>query len=291
MIKGGYILQPRKIDESIISNSPPHVREIWLYLLRKANHKEKKISGKTIKRGQLFTSYSEIREALKWRIGYRTEKYTKTNCEVAMRVLTKEHMVNTAKSTRGMLITICNYDYYQNPNNYEVDNEIDNKSTTDRQQVDTINKNDKNDKNKNNILSQVEKSTCDPILLPYFEIALSFWNLFKKNMEALNLKTTILNNAKFNEWVNPIRLLIEQDGKTKEEIREVYKFIRDDDFWGGQIRSTAKLRKKDKNGEKYFDKMLYQSRHEKNRKNNKSVIGKNEETARLLAEEIRATQP
>ena len=53
-IKGGYILQPRVIDESEVSKFPPHVREIWLYLLRKANFIDLQTNGKIIKRGQLL---------------------------------------------------------------------------------------------------------------------------------------------------------------------------------------------------------------------------------------------
>jgi hypothetical protein len=32
-------------------------------------------------------------------------------------------MVETAKATHGMVITVCNYDYYQNPENYEGNDE------------------------------------------------------------------------------------------------------------------------------------------------------------------------
>ena len=147
MIKGGYILQPRKIDNSTIAEQPPHVREIWLYLLRNANHKDHN-SG--IKRGQILTSYKTIREALKWRVGYRVERYKKHHCEIAMKALTRLQMIATTKTTRGMVITICNYDYYQNPKNYENDNENDNETTSKRQSNDTIYKNVKNEKNEKN---------------------------------------------------------------------------------------------------------------------------------------------
>lgn len=150
-IREGYILQPRSIDESEVSNFPPHVREIWLYLLRKANHADAISSGKTIKRGQLFTSYSEILEALSWKVGYRKERYKRHHCETAMKLLMKATMITTTKTTRGFIITICKYDYYQNPKNYETDSETDSESDNETAtRYDTINKNEKND---NNILS------------------------------------------------------------------------------------------------------------------------------------------
>ena len=151
MIKGGYILQPRKIDESDIQECPPHVREIWLYLLRKANHKD--TPNKKLQKGQLLTSYKKIINDLSWKVGYRTESYKKHHCETAMKVLTRLNMITTTKTTRGIIVTICNYEYYQNPKNYENHNGNDNKTTTKPQSTDTIDKNGKNEKNEKKKLS------------------------------------------------------------------------------------------------------------------------------------------
>ena len=167
-IKGGYILQPRAIDQSSIAKSPPHVREIWMYILRRANHAD--CPEQRLRRGQLRTSYREILADLSWTVGYRKESYKKTQCEIAMRVLTREGMITTAKSTRGMVITVCKYDYYQNPDHYvvdnevdnEIDNEIDNESTGNTRRI----KNDNND-NKNTdtkvSLSNAKHSTQEKI--------------------------------------------------------------------------------------------------------------------------------
>ena len=150
----------------------------------------------------------------------------------------------------------------------------------------------KTKQNKIKLLREVDKSTLVTPLNGYYEIAFFFWEMFRGNLEDLKISTATIDKAKFNDWVDPIQMLIETDGKTIEEIREVYKFIKEDDFWSMQIRSTAKLRKKDKNGEKYFDILLYQARNGKARKGktgNRNSI-KNEETIRQLAAEIAATQ-
>ena len=146
-IEGGYYIKARKIQESEIAHAPPHVREIWDWLIKEANHKD---NGK-FKRGQTMRSYNDIRNGLKWHVGFRTERYSKNHCETAMRWLTKRGMIHTAKTTRGMIITIVNYDIYQNPMNYGKYNETYNKHTTNIQSVDTINNNDKNEKNDKNI--------------------------------------------------------------------------------------------------------------------------------------------
>jgi hypothetical protein len=118
-IQGGYILKARSIQNSAISHAPPHVREIWDYLLRKANHRGAKRNSLVVERGQCFTSYEEIIEDLSWSVGWRKERYTKHQCEISMKWLRKATMITTRKTTRGMIISVVNYDYYQNPKNYE----------------------------------------------------------------------------------------------------------------------------------------------------------------------------
>ena len=135
-------MKARCIQESDIAHAPPHVREIWDWLLKECNHSPRKVSGKTIKRGQCVRTYKDIVDGLKWKVGYRTCRYSKWDCERAMKYLRKHDMIATTKTTRGMIITILNYDYYQNPKNYESHNEATMKASMKPQRCDTINKND-----------------------------------------------------------------------------------------------------------------------------------------------------
>lgn len=147
-IKGGYYLKARCIQDSEIAHAPPHVREIWDWLLKEANHKTVKKHGQTYNRGEVLCTYNDIRDALHWMVGWRKMTYSKWDCEKAMKVLKKATMIATRKTTRGLLITICNYEYYQNPKNYESQNyTADTKATRKPQSTDTINKNEKNEKN------------------------------------------------------------------------------------------------------------------------------------------------
>lgn len=66
-------------------------------------------------------------------------------------------MLTTQKTTRGIIITICNYDFYQNLKNYKNDTENESGTTQERHRNDTINKNDKNVKNENKIYIVWEK--------------------------------------------------------------------------------------------------------------------------------------
>jgi hypothetical protein len=125
-IEGGYYIKARSIADSDIMRSPPYVREVWDWLLMNANHKD----NKSIKRGQIFTTLDDICEGLCWFVGYRKVSYTKDHMKKAMRALKKASMITTNKSTRGFLITVCNYEIYQNPKNYESTSESTNESTT-----------------------------------------------------------------------------------------------------------------------------------------------------------------
>lgn len=114
-IDGGCILLARRIQEGWISGAPPHVREIWLWILLNSNWKD----HGDIKRGEVLTTYNQILDDLSWYVGFRKERYSKWNCETAMKLLMKHDMITTRRTTRGMIITVCNYDHYQDMDNYE----------------------------------------------------------------------------------------------------------------------------------------------------------------------------
>ena len=115
MIKGGYYLKARRIQESEIAHAPPHTREIWDWLIKEANHK----TNGAIRRGQCLRSIQDIRDGLSWKVGYRTERYSKSQCENSMKYLRRGGMIATAKAARGMVVTVLKYNVYQNPANYE----------------------------------------------------------------------------------------------------------------------------------------------------------------------------
>jgi len=149
-IPKGYVLKARAITNSEISKASPYVREIFDWLILNARHKDGKVSGTILKRGELLTNYNEITQALAWYQGFHKLTYSKDQCDKAMRWLRKRQMIESRKTTRGVIITISNYDYYQNPANYESGNDSGNGAAMERQGADTINKNGKNAEKENN---------------------------------------------------------------------------------------------------------------------------------------------
>lgn len=160
-IPGGYIVIARKIVESEIWNKPPLYLKVWVWLLRQAQHSK----YKNLERGQLFTSIKEIQDAVSWHVGFRKERPTKDQIFQILDWLRKPDeggnesntgatMITTMKATHGMLVTIENYDYYQDSKNYD-SNDVSNdekvtKRTREQRQPDNINKNDNNDNNNKN---------------------------------------------------------------------------------------------------------------------------------------------
>lgn len=163
-INDGYILLSRKITNSDIFKKPPLYAKVWVYLLAKAQHSD----YKGLKRGQIFTSIEKIREDLSWYVGYRKVTPTKDEIYNIIRWLrfcdegNDEHnnsttMITTTKATHGLLISIENYSFYQDPKNYEDNDEgNDEKATKDMRPPSPSNNINKNvtRKNKNEQLKE-----------------------------------------------------------------------------------------------------------------------------------------
>lgn len=114
----GYVILPRA-DVFHVGGLPPVAREVFLCLLRQANFRDRRIHGNMIGRGQVLTDYHQIREELAWQVGARRCTYTKSQIESALKALKRATAITTAKTIRGVIVTICDYDTYQNPAAYE----------------------------------------------------------------------------------------------------------------------------------------------------------------------------
>jgi uncharacterized protein YneF (UPF0154 family) len=119
-IEGGYILFARKTLESEIMDKPPLYFKLWGWMLMQAKFKPK--NG--LNRGQFKTSIKEMQSAMSYLVGYRKETPTAKQIRGIYESLTKGSMIGTTKVTGGLIITILNYDKYQDPKNYEGHNEV-----------------------------------------------------------------------------------------------------------------------------------------------------------------------
>jgi CRISPR/Cas system CSM-associated protein Csm2 small subunit len=102
-----------------------------------------------------------------------------------------------------------------------------------------------NDINKS-LLSEVKTSDVPEDLKTYHKIALEFQKLFIKNQTDRSVKPTHQLRATFKNYVDPIRLILQQDEATTDDLRDIYDFLNSNEgtFWKENILSTCKLREK-----------------------------------------------
>lgn len=143
----GWIKVHRSLLESDIwqKDEPYDSRSAWLDLLMSANHEDRDIvfdyEVVKISRGQFITSIRKLAKRWKWS-AERTLKY--------LRILERLEMIHRDSNTKRTLITIVNYDKYQDvPNADENTNENANRTQTEHgsEHGSEPNKKIKNEKN------------------------------------------------------------------------------------------------------------------------------------------------
>jgi hypothetical protein len=96
----------------------------------------------------------------------------------------------------------------------------------------------------NKLLSEIEISDVEVSLQNYFIIAKNFQELFIRNLTEKSISTVTQKNAKFKNYVTPIRLMIENNECTLQDLRDVWSYLSSpkSEFWKKNILSTTKLR-------------------------------------------------
>lgn len=132
--------------------------QLFIYLLLKANCTEKQWQGITVKRGQLATSNATMRQDL---------RLSEQQIRTCIKRLISTGEITHKSTNRYVIITICNYDKYQEIGNLinEQNNELSNDQSTNEQRSindqSTTTKEIKNIRNKevnNNLSSDEDKS-------------------------------------------------------------------------------------------------------------------------------------
>jgi len=80
----------------------------------------------------------------------------------------------------------------------------------------------------------------------YFKVSTMFQKLFIKNLKEKNSPSTQVENAKYKNFVDPIRLMFEKEKVTAVQLRDAYDYLNspEGEFWKSNILSTSKLREK-----------------------------------------------
>jgi len=199
----GWIKIHRKITEWEWF-SEPATRDVFIYLLLMANHKDGRWKGVDVKRGEHITGRKELAKKL---------GFSEQQIRSAITKLKSTNEITTRSTNRFSIIKLNKYDDYQIVN-HPPNQQPTNKQPTDNQQITTNNK-DKKEKNDNNEkkIIQSEKISLTPS-----QIAKQFFNLPYQKKEFIKELVKSGINKEFAE-------------------QEIHKFH---DYWTEPSRSGAK---------------------------------------------------
>lgn len=160
----GWIKLHRKVLENPLIMKDKDYLAVWIYLLLNATHKEYDVlfEGKRIalKEGQLIMGRKSVSEKL---------KVDESKVQRILKSFENEHQIEQQTTSRNRLVSIVNWNEYQQ-NEQQIEQQVNNNCTTDEQQMNT-NKNVKNNKNvkeiKGSKKKDKEKETFDELIESY----------------------------------------------------------------------------------------------------------------------------
>jgi len=149
MIQSGATIWARQtIESDIFFDKPDKWFKIWFYLVNMVNFKD----TKQFARGSGFTKYELIMHAT---------GATKNQIDSFIRYAKEQSMLSTQKTTRGMVVTVTNYNTYQKLDNYKTDTQTETQPKHNRNTTDTIQKKGSMEVSKNESLSNSKPQERD----------------------------------------------------------------------------------------------------------------------------------
>lgn len=210
--------------------------EAWIDLLLLANHQDRKIllgnQLVDVKRGSFITSDLKLMNRWSW---------SKTKVRKFLSVLEKDEMITRNPDKKKTIITICNYNDYQKLKTTE-NPEKDLQETTAEPEEDT-NNNDDNDLSSCD--DPIESLPLEPAKYDEESVHYKAALYIRSKVLKINPKCKVPkdNPEALEKWADTIRLTIERDKRTIEEMRQIVEFVFEDDFWCTVVQSPTGLRK------------------------------------------------
>lgn len=234
----GWIKLHRKLLDNDLWRSEPFTRgQAWVDLLLLANHKEsffyKRGNKVIVKRGQVGRSSVELSDRWRW---------SRTKVSKFLKDLEKEQQISIYKSTVTQVITVVNYDEFQEKEQ-QTKQQKDSKKTTEEQQKNTY-KNDKNNK---------EGKEENKYIVDYLDVCSFFESETGKKLRQGNTESKIKKSDKFK--IVKARF---NDGATVEELKSVIRLKnkqwKDDPKMKQYIQFSTLFGKR--NFDKYMDEII-----------------------------------
>lgn len=236
-IHGGHFLMSRMICLSAIWQKPPQYLRLFIWFIGKAVFQDGyAFKGHVLKRGQLVTTYGEISDALSYSFNRAIIKPTTKEIRIMLSWLQSEGMISMKpmidgtspnkgrpiEPTRayiGMLITIVNYNTYQDIESYKGMDK--GRPPGEQGQL---------EKERRERMNKIFSSDSKEVRLS--ELLLEKIISRNPNHKKPNIQT----------WAKDVGRMIRIDRRIPEDIRAVIEWCQSDPFWQNNILSAAKLR-------------------------------------------------
>ncbi|EAE6987929.1 hypothetical protein BHH49_15050, partial [Listeria monocytogenes] len=241
-MKGAFQMS-REIFENDIWSDVIKFR-LFFYIVGNAVFSENGVmkGGIQIGRGQYLRSFRNLREDLLYYDNNAEKFYSLSTIKEKIDGLVREGRLEITTTKLGTLFTVRNYALYQDLNNYSgtSSERLPNSHRTATEQPPNNKKNVKKDKNDNKDNNKRQNK--------FDEVHLSLANLLFEMIKSNNPEE---KNPDIEKWANDIRVMIEQDKREPEKVKNAIIWSQENDFWCSVIKSPKSLRRN-------YDKMATQ---------------------------------
>lgn len=211
-VEGGFTIWARQtIESEIFFYKPAMWFKIWFYIVNKALWLSSR-QNSSLKRGEALITYSDITA---------NTGASKQQAKDCVHYLEKDHMIESRKTTRGMVRFVVNYEIYQDVKNYKTTSRPQSRPLGDHSETLLINNKDNKEK-----IYTAENLTIK-------QIADRLVDLFKK-VTSRTVSLPPDNYKNLDYWLgiyNP------------ESITQAIKNIPNDDYWRDVITPTILFRR------------------------------------------------
>ncbi|MBF2609537.1 hypothetical protein IBB45_14170 [Listeria innocua] len=236
-MKGAFQMS-REIFENDIWSDVIKFR-LFFYIVGNAVFSENGVmkGGIQIGRGQYLRSFRNLREDLLYYDNNAEKFYSLSTIKEKIDELVREERLEITTTKLGTLFTVRNYALYQDLNNYSgtSSERLPNSHRTATEQPPNNKKNVKKDKNDNKDNKDNNKRQNK-----FDEVHLSLANLLFEMIKSNNPEEKVPDVEK---WAHDIRIMIEQDKRDAEKVKNAIIWSQKNDFWCGVIKSPKSLRK------------------------------------------------
>jgi len=244
----GWICLHRKIRKNPVFNDMELLR-LWLICLTEASHtnRNQMIGRQTVElqAGEFVTGRFDLHEM--YNSGLKNDqKKSAVTVWRWLEFLEKSQFLIIKPTTKFSVVSIVNWDLYQD-HKPENDQQVINKRSTDDQQViNNVSSNDQqvitnnNYNNYNNVNKKEIKTTRQRMAYVEdsspFKMAVFFYSKIKE-------WTDKVQEPNYQLWADECRKILELDKRDKEQVKTIIEWATSHHFWQKNILSPGKLRK------------------------------------------------